>query len=248
MNISSNNNEISILINQDEKNIENYIIQFEESSVLKLEGEYTDFQIIFDLKNKQLNIKISDKIYYFIIDRKISNENFYSCIGLSKRIGDFEIKKGNSNTSFFDLNINKLSSNNSTLSMSCTSGGTGATECSVNSTIGPVSTGCQVSCGTGYYACCNDDTTVCKCIAKSKSISQERFSLMINPTKDLIKFEGSNFAKHKIRIFNMNGEMFIDNIVLTNEINISKLTPNIYIYHIYDENGYEQEGKLIIKN
>jgi hypothetical protein len=38
----------------------------------------------------------------------------------------------------------------------CDSGGTGATDCSAGSGVAGVSTSCQVSCGGGYFACCND--------------------------------------------------------------------------------------------
>jgi hypothetical protein len=43
----------------------------------------------------------------------------------------------------------------------CHNGGPGATACSISSGItipvigGGTTTGCQVSCGTGYYACCS---------------------------------------------------------------------------------------------
>jgi len=43
-----------------------------------------------------------------------------------------------------------------TSASNCTSGGTGATACSTNSGIGSINTGCSVTCGTGYYACCID--------------------------------------------------------------------------------------------
>lgn len=39
----------------------------------------------------------------------------------------------------------------------CTSGGTGATAC------GAGSGGCNVTCGSGYYACCNATTNNCDC-------------------------------------------------------------------------------------
>jgi hypothetical protein len=38
----------------------------------------------------------------------------------------------------------------------CDSGGEGATECSTGSSVATVSTSCQVSCGSGYSACCKD--------------------------------------------------------------------------------------------
>ncbi len=39
----------------------------------------------------------------------------------------------------------------------CTSGGEGATSCSVGGG------GCSVTCGTGWYACCNGNTNNCRC-------------------------------------------------------------------------------------
>jgi hypothetical protein len=52
--------------------------------------------------------------------------------------------------------------------MSCTSGGTGSSQCSVGN--GDLSGGnsCSVTCNTGYYACCNDDQVICKCYANPK--------------------------------------------------------------------------------
>ncbi|MGB9610452.1 MAG: hypothetical protein ACPL7M_05720 [Bryobacteraceae bacterium] len=41
--------------------------------------------------------------------------------------------------------------------MACTSGGDGSTSCS------PGGGGCSVTCGTGYYACCNADSNQCRC-------------------------------------------------------------------------------------
>ena len=48
---------------------------------------------------------------------------------------------------------------------SCSLGGTGASQCSVtNGTLGG-GAGCSVTCSAGYYACCNDDTVICNCVA-----------------------------------------------------------------------------------
>lgn len=52
------------------------------------------------------------------------------------------------------------------LGVSCESGGTGATSCSIS---GCFNSGCSVSCGAGYYACCYCDTIlpdlgpICQC-------------------------------------------------------------------------------------
>lgn len=44
--------------------------------------------------------------------------------------------------------------------ISCTSGGVGATQCSVDDPM----YNCSVTCASGYVACCNDARTVCKCV------------------------------------------------------------------------------------
>lgn len=49
-------------------------------------------------------------------------------------------------------------------SISCTSGGPGSSHCAVNSGVGPISNGCEVTCKSGYYACCDDGRTICKCV------------------------------------------------------------------------------------
>lgn len=43
----------------------------------------------------------------------------------------------------------------------CTSGGGGATQCSIDGAFG---TGCSVTCSAGYYACCDDNKVVCYCV------------------------------------------------------------------------------------
>lgn len=43
----------------------------------------------------------------------------------------------------------------------CSSGGEGATSCQIED----VFSGCSVSCGSGYYACCNSGSNNCKCVS-----------------------------------------------------------------------------------
>jgi hypothetical protein len=52
----------------------------------------------------------------------------------------------------------------------CTSGGEGATSCSIGSWP---DVSCSVSCGDGYYACCNSSTTTCYCKKVAISLSSE---------------------------------------------------------------------------
>lgn len=62
----------------------------------------------------------------------------------------------NLSSSSAEVNPNSISPGGS-----CTSGGTGATQCSIDGAFG---TGCSVTCGTGYYACCDDNTVKCYCV------------------------------------------------------------------------------------
>jgi hypothetical protein len=252
LSIFKNDNEICLLLkNANGIYDENYIFQLENNTEFNLNNYKTyDYKLFYD--GKSLIFNVSGTTYLLTINTTINGVNVLKGFGLSKRNGDFIIEDKTSQKSFFESiserNAKKI--HNKAISLECTSGGIGATECSVGSGVGTVNVSCSVSCGAGYYACCDDNTTVCKCIGNKKkpSIIEAKFTLMINPTKDLIKFKGNDFNKYKIRIFNIKGEIFIDNIILSEEITISKLTPDIYIYHIYDEKGYEQEGKLIIKN
>jgi hypothetical protein len=48
--------------------------------------------------------------------------------------------------------------------VTCHSGGQGATGCSVTSAVITGGSGCSVKCGAGYYACCDDTKNECPCI------------------------------------------------------------------------------------
>ncbi|WP_166437238.1 hypothetical protein [Niastella caeni] len=47
----------------------------------------------------------------------------------------------------------------------CTSGGPGSSSCSISEPLPPQS--CSVTCGSGYYACCQSSTVSCNCVANS---------------------------------------------------------------------------------
>lgn len=51
----------------------------------------------------------------------------------------------------------------------CTSGGEGSTSC----TIGDIYSNCSVSCGDGYYACCDGGSNVCDCRPEDKDTGLE---------------------------------------------------------------------------
>jgi hypothetical protein len=50
----------------------------------------------------------------------------------------------------------------------CNSGGPGATQCAVSSDNPVTGVGCETSCGTGFYACCDDNVTTCGCVQASE--------------------------------------------------------------------------------
>lgn len=251
--ILTNQKEIVFLVEKDGKIFENYILQFEKSSYKDLSGNYNLFEIIFDNKSGLMSLIINNKIYYFATNQEIKLNNINYCFGIAKRTGDFKlIKDFNLEESFYSSVVSKFGSYQNVVNMTCDSGGPGSTSCSSETTIGPLTTKCDVSCGTGFYSCCDDGTNNCKCIAVGtppKHLSAGRFTLVVNPTKNILTFIGNDFSKYKIRVFDLrSGEMPINNITLSEEINISKLKAGIYGYNIYDDAGFEQNGKVIIKN
>ncbi len=248
MSIFKNENEVCILLKND-KGIydENFIFQSDNIRGFSQNNIVTEnYKLFYDGKN--LIINISNITYQFTINERINGENIIKGYGLSRRFGTFKITDIDDKTSFFDRIIETNSNPYSTLALTCDSGGPGATQCSVDSGIGSINVGCSVTCGSGYYACCDDSTSVCKCVAIKKNVpTQARFDLTINPTKTNLEFTGKEHEKYFIRVYTTNGNMVINNIILQKMISIDNLKPDIYIYHIYDNDGYSQEGKIIKK-
>jgi len=58
------------------------------------------------------------------------------------------------------LLIKKVSPDNDKV---CTSGGEGATSCSIDDPF----SGCSVSCASGYYACCESSNNTCRCVKEN---------------------------------------------------------------------------------
>jgi hypothetical protein len=229
--ILKNKNEVSFLLkNSDGKFDENYIFQTDEVSKFELNsGIVSNFKLIYD--KRALIINIEKNTYYFIVDNYIIGKNVIKGYGLSKRKGVFEIINNDENKSYFET-IREV---NARGGLSCTSGGTGSTECSVTSTIGPLGTGCSVGCGVGYYACCDDNTVVCKCLPnpKIKSLQESRlFSIKLNPVTSNLEFEGKEFGNYEIEILSFSGQKVIINQKLTTKVDIDSIDSGIYIYRI----------------
>jgi len=75
---------------------------------------------------------------------------------INKFEGDISEKKTNVFVGIVVAKNKKIASSNK----GCTSGGTGSTSCSV----GDVWSSCSVSCGSGYYACCQGSDNTCHCV------------------------------------------------------------------------------------
>lgn len=91
------------------------------------------------------------------------DNNTCGIVGISKRWGNFMLT--NNKTSVNDFIENKNKPNNVQEKANCTAGGTGSTECAVND----IYSGCSVSCGSGYYACCNGSANTCSCVKEKKT-------------------------------------------------------------------------------
>lgn len=245
--ILKNKDEICFMIKNDGgKYDENYIFQTDDVDKFEFKNnKVMNFKIIYD--HKALIINIEKDTYYFIVDNYIVGNNVIKGYGLSRRKGVFEIVSTDENKSFFET----ITLVNSGGSSNCSSGGLGSTQCSIGSTNGPVGTECSVSCGAGYYACCDDSTVICKCITnpKVKSIQENRiFEIKMNPVENSIEFISNNDTEnYKIVIFDFSGEILIKDQKLLTYINIENLNTGIYIYKIYNDKGYIQEGKFVKK-
>ncbi|MFV0248866.1 MAG: hypothetical protein ACK5H1_07895 [Tenacibaculum sp.] len=71
----------------------------------------------------------------------------------TKNLIYFWLPKNSSETLTIEELINKLNRELSVHNGDCEQGGEGSTSCSITSNTGA---GCSVSCGSGYYACCNE--------------------------------------------------------------------------------------------
>jgi len=157
-----------------------YILQTEDMDIVIPKS--TSHQSI--LFNKSILLK-SDKKWTFIgvdieentillkrIEDKLGKQNISSHLGygFSQIKGEWGMETRNEQASAFDY-LGKFNKANSSAKLpgggggaSCTSGGPGATSCSIGDTIGPIGTSCSVTCSDGYYACCKTSNTTCKCV------------------------------------------------------------------------------------
>jgi hypothetical protein len=66
--------------------------------------------------------------------------------------------------------IGKPVKNSEREKINCTSGGPGSVSCGTGSSVASVSSECNVTCGGGYYACCDDGLGKCGCVLNGLTI------------------------------------------------------------------------------
>lgn len=97
--------------------------------------------------------------------------NAYNGFGIYHMKNDFSLNVI-SNGNFDDvIKAPKLMNAPSSHPTTCTSGGVGASDCSVSSGTALSTVSCSVSCKDGYYACCDDNIGKCKCIKSGSNIN-----------------------------------------------------------------------------
>jgi len=223
----------------------------------------------FELDKKSLIIYYDEDNYeiYTISDKK-EGENVFRGYGLSHKSGAFVLDAiGEQHTSIFDLIVSKDQPNASVNSSGCASGGRGSTSCSsvVSETVADTSLtiSCDVSCGGGYYACCNLGS--CKCIenpptpkateiALNESTDMKYDNLKIrlveNPITHSVDFafyekhQTEKMSDYKIEIFDHMGSSVYKN-QLSPSVDFTQQRPGFYIFVITDGKDYIQKGKLI---
>ena len=109
-----------------------------------------------------------------------------------------------------------------------------------------------MSCGAGYYACCDEGRTSCKCFKNGTGpepahLAPRNFQVLTNETNSSLNFIGDSFSDYFVEIYSINGKLLIEKTKLSHELPIENLNTNIYIYKIFNEKGYSQDGKFIKK-
>lgn len=171
--IKDNNNNIAfLLMKEKEYYTKMFIVKFEKKDFVKL-NDLNDFKGKIEVSNQNISITTLNDKYFFTVDEnelKNDNKSFYA-IGISEHSGQFEILHNkNQILNIDDVLINHLVSDMPLAramkyATDCTSGGAGASECSIDEWT---QNGCSVKCRSGYYACCNSSTVRCFCVKEEK--------------------------------------------------------------------------------
>lgn len=122
---------------------------------------FLDHAFVFNDREKNTYFGVNNKIDSKNIEMDFNLKNIVQDSYLGSGITFNKIDKSNYENEFVKKllitdNITKfITDNNINKSVGCFSGGEGATSCGITG-------GCNVSCGEGYYACCN--SSGCECV------------------------------------------------------------------------------------
>lgn len=150
---------------------EYYTIQYNNIN-FSLFSEFKNFELL-SYQKSEIKINSGPTIFTFSLSGSSSSFDFLS-YGIAHHTNneDFvlqKIKFGNSIGV-----VGKAVKNSKGEKINCTSGGPGAISCGTGSSLGLVasaSTECNVTCGGGYYACCDDGLGKCGCVLNGLTVN-----------------------------------------------------------------------------
>jgi nitrogen regulatory protein PII-like uncharacterized protein len=162
--------ELAVMVNYESKNktfTKYFLFEFKG----KLPIDFSKFSEIKIIESSATYLKLlCDKSEVCLNIEEGKKHNFgiqINGFGLSERIGNFSLNTKKINQEISNLSelfmVNSIESGGSG-KLTCHSGGTGATSCSVKpSNISVGTPECSVTCSSGYHACCDDTRGECKC-------------------------------------------------------------------------------------
>jgi hypothetical protein len=146
---------------------EYYTIQYNNID-FSMFSKFKNFELL-SYQKSEIKINSGSTIFTFRLSGSSSSFDFVS-YGIAHHTNneDFvlqKIKFGNSVGV-----VGKAVKNSKGEKINCTSGGPGAVSCGTGSSVASVSTECNVTCGGGYYACCDDGLGKCGCVLNGLTV------------------------------------------------------------------------------
>jgi hypothetical protein len=160
-----------------------FVLTLEGSENLPVEGKLGDSDVAFLPESNLfvLHTNANNSIYLFGLNDEKSREKIgllksnpriranikaeVFAHGISESSGSWEQKAGQLDVSVSNFLLPKVGispeEGGGSGGSTCTSGGTGSSSCSITEWT---QTTCSVTCGAGYYACCNSSSVKCTCI------------------------------------------------------------------------------------
>lgn len=146
---------------------EYYTIQYNNID-FSMFSKFKNFELL-SYQKSEIKINSGSTIFTFRLLGSSSSFDFVS-YGIAHHTNneDFvlqKIKFGNSVGV-----VGKAVKNSKGEKINCTSGGPGAVSSGTGSSVASVSTECNVTCGGGYYACCDDGLGKCGCVLNGLTV------------------------------------------------------------------------------